>query len=50
MRLEEFLQCLLILTAAMAVSLPSQAAMVGTAQLQANQSGVDLGNITAKRD
>ena len=50
MLVKKFLLCLLIFTAVMAVSLPSQAAMVGTAQLQANQSGVDLGSITVKRD
>ena len=50
MLVKKFLQSLLILMAVMAVNLPSQAAMVGTAQLQANQSGVDFGSITAKRD
>ena len=50
MLVKKLLQCLLIVTAVMAVSLPSQAAMVGTAQLQANQPGIDFGNVSAQRD
>ena len=45
-----FMQCLLIVTAVMAVSLPSQAAMVGTAQLQAGELAIDFASISAKRD
>ncbi len=43
-------RCLLIALAAFAVSLPSQAAMVGTAQMQSSQLSIDLGSIAAKRD
>jgi hypothetical protein len=50
MRLKKLMQCLLVLAAVMAVSLPSQAAMVGTAQLQSNQVAIDFGSITVKRD
>ena len=41
---------LLVACSALVVSLPGQAAMVGTAQLQDSQLSVDLGNIAAKRD
>lgn len=44
------MRCLLIVAAALAVSLPSQAAMVGTAQLQAGQLQLDLAGIGAKRE
>jgi hypothetical protein len=50
MLVKKLIQCLLIATTVMAVSLPSQAAMVGTAQLQANQVVLDFGSITAQRD
>lgn len=50
MLVKKLLQCLLIATAVITVSLPSQAAMVGTAQLQANQVAIDFGSITAQRD
>lgn len=50
MLIKKMLQSLLIVAAVMAVSLPSQAAMVGTAQLQANQIALDFGSITAQRD
>ena len=50
MLVKRLVQCLLIVTVVMAVSLPSQAAMVGTAQLQANQLAIDFGNITVQRD
>jgi len=50
MLVKKLLQCLLVAAAIMAVSLPSQAAMVGTAQLQANQVSIDFGSITAQRD
>ena len=43
-------RCLLIALAAFAVSLPSQAAMVGTAQMQSSQLSIDLGSIAAKRN
>ena len=41
---------LLVVIAALATSLPSQAAMVGTAQIQSSQLSIDLGSIVAKRD
>ena len=50
MLVKKFIQCLLIITAAMAVSLPSQAAMVGTAQLQTGELAIDFAGISAKRD
>jgi hypothetical protein len=50
MRVKKLLQCLLIATAVMAVNLPGQAAMVDTAQLQANQVAIDFGSIAAQRD
>jgi hypothetical protein len=50
MLVKKFMQCLLIVTAVMAVSLPSQAAMVGTAQLQAGELAIDFASISAKRD
>lgn len=50
MLVKKLLQCLLIAAAVMAVSLPSRAAMVDTAQLQANQVVRDFGSITAQRD
>lgn len=45
----KFMRCLLVAVSALAVSLPGQAGMVGTAQLQDSQLSVDLGNIAAKR-
>ena len=50
MLIEKLTRCLLIALAAFAVSLPSQAAMVGTAQMQSSQLSIDLGSIAAKRD
>ena len=50
MLVKYLLRCLLIATVAMTVSLPSQAAMVDTAQLQANQIVIDFGSISAQRD
>ena len=43
-------RCLLIDLAAFAVSLPSQAALVGTAQIHSSQLSIDLSSIAAKRD
>ena len=48
--MKKLMQGMLIVAAVMAVSLPSQAAMVGTAQLQASELAADLGGINAKRD
>ena len=50
MRLKHLLLCLLIVVTGMGVSLPSQAAMLGTAQLQASSLATDSGNIKHKRD
>ncbi|MDH3630478.1 MAG: PA2779 family protein [Gammaproteobacteria bacterium] len=50
MLIAKLTRCLLIALAAFAVSLPSQAAMVGTAQMQSSQLSIDLGSIAAKRD
>jgi hypothetical protein len=50
MLVKKFIQYLLIITAAMAVCLPSQAAMVGTAQLQAGELAIDFASINAKRN
>jgi len=49
MLVKKLMQGMLIVAAVMAVSLPSQAAMVGTAQLQANQLALDFGDIVTKR-
>lgn len=50
MPVKKLLQCLLVAVAVMAASLPSQAAMVDTAQLQASQAVRDYGSITAQSD
>ncbi|MBT8434035.1 MAG: PA2779 family protein [Gammaproteobacteria bacterium] len=50
MLIAKLTRCLLIALAAFAVCLPSQAAMVGTAQIQSSQLSIDLGSIEAKRD
>ena len=50
MLIAKLTRCLLIALAAFAVSLPSQAAMVGTAQMQSDQLSIDLGSIAVKRD
>ena len=50
MLIAKLTRCLLIAFAVFAVSLPSQAAMVGTAQMQSSQLSIDLGSIAAKRD
>jgi hypothetical protein len=50
MLIAKLTRCLLIAVVAFAISLPSQAAMVGTAQMQSSQLIVDLGSIAAKRD
>jgi len=43
MLIKMILRCLLVGIAALTVSIPGQAAMVGTAQLQANSAPVELG-------
>ena len=45
----KLMRCLLVAVTAMAISLPGQAGMVGTAQLQDSLLSIDLGNIAAKR-
>lgn len=46
----KIMRYLLVAVTALAVSLPSQAGMVGTAQLQNSLLSVDLDNIAVKRD
>jgi hypothetical protein len=50
MLIKKLFQCLFFAAVVTAVSLPSQAAMVDTAQLQASQVSMDFSSITAKRD
>ncbi len=50
MLLKVILRCLLVGIAALTVSIPGQAAMVGTAQLQANSAVVELGSLGEQRD
>jgi len=50
MLVKKIMQCLIIATAVMAVSMPSQAAMVGTAQLQASELAADFASVSTKRD
>jgi hypothetical protein len=49
MRLKRLFHCLVIAFAALIVSSPSYAAMVGTAQLQSHQVSFDPGSITTQR-
>ena len=49
MLISRVFRCLLIACAALAVSLPSHAAIVGTAQIQNAQIAIDLGSIAEKR-
>lgn len=50
MLVKHLMQCLLIAVVAMGVSLPGQAAMVSTAQLQSSELAADSGSISVKRD
>lgn len=50
MLIKMILRCLLVGIAALTVSIPGQAAMVGTAQLQADSAPVELGVPGDKRD
>ncbi len=50
MRTKRLFHCLLAAFTALVLSLPSQAAMVATTQMQSNQTASDLGSITAQRD
>jgi hypothetical protein len=47
---KRLLHCLLVAVAALSVSLSGQAAMVGTAQLQAGNAAVELGALAGQRD
>jgi len=49
MLFKKFLQCLIFAAVVTAVSLPSQAAMVDTAQLQASQVSLDFSSVVTKR-
>ena len=50
MLIKKLLQCVLIAVAAAGVSLPAQAAMVGTAQMQSGASEAALVDTAAQRD
>jgi len=50
MFIKAIIRCLLIGAAALTVSIPGQAAMVGTAQLQAGSTAVELGVIGDQRN
>lgn len=50
MHTKKLIRYLLIAFGALLVSLPSHAAMVGTAQLQVGQAEIDLASIKEKRD
>jgi len=50
MLVKHLMRCLLIAVVVMGVGVPSQAAMVGTAQLRSGELAADSGNISAKRD
>jgi len=50
MMMKRIFRCLLIAVAALTASLPSQAAMVGTAQIQAGPAMVELGDMVQQRD
>ena len=50
MLVKHLTRCLLIAVVAIGISLPSQAAMVGTAQLQSSEFAADSAGINAKRD
>jgi hypothetical protein len=49
MKMKRILQCLLIAVAALATSLPVQAGMVGTAQMQTFPYDIDFANVTQQR-
>ena len=50
MLMKRFIRCLLIAVAALTASLPSHAAMVGTAQIQAGPAMLELGDVAQQRD
>ena len=50
MLLKKLFNCLLVAVAALSVSLPGQAAMVGTAQLQSDAALLQSGSVDAQRD
>lgn len=47
---KRIIHCLLVAVAALSVSLSGQAAMVGTAQLQADSAFFEAGSLDARRD
>ncbi len=47
--MHNIIRCLLVGFTALVVSMPSQAAMVGTAQIQANPSSIELLDIAGQR-
>ena len=49
MTMKRILRCLLFTIAAITVSLPAQAGMVGTAQMQAGPGAIDAGNVDSDR-
>ena len=50
MILKRIFRCLLVVAAALATSMPSQAAMVGTGQMLANPAAVELTNVAQQRE
>ena len=50
MMINRILQCLLIATVALMSSLPAQAAMVGTAQIQVNTPAIATGDVIQQRE
>jgi len=50
MMMKRILQCLLLAFTAITVSLPAQAGMVGTAQIQTHQAAIELGDVTQQRN
>lgn len=50
MTIKRLCSCLLIALASLTVSLPSQAAMVGTAQIQAGPAMIELGDVLQQRE
>lgn len=50
MRLKRLFHCLFFALAVLTMSLPSQAGMVGTAQIQVGTDAIEFGNIVQQRD
>lgn len=49
MMMKRVLRCLLLAVAALTASLPAQAGMVGTAQMQSNQAAIEFADVTQQR-